>query len=94
MTCNNFLVTQLEKKFRFCGYGHEILIILGQLKLFFTTTTHLLINVLELWTHRMSESHSKYQSVLELWTHRMTESHNTNNLRQRCRCSLQHFAIF
>jgi hypothetical protein len=45
VTCNNFLVTQLEKKFRFSGYGNELLIILGQLNLFFTTTTHLLINI-------------------------------------------------
>jgi len=36
VTCNNFLVTQLEKKFRFCGYEHELLIILGQLNVFFT----------------------------------------------------------
>jgi len=45
MTCNNFLVTQFKKKFRFCGYGHEILIILGQLNIFFTIKTHLLINI-------------------------------------------------
>ena len=45
VTCNNFLVTQLEKKFRSCGYGHELLIILGQLNLFFTNTNDLLINI-------------------------------------------------